>query len=143
MDEFLAAWGSFRHRNSLDPRNGSHWREFHNVDGGRAQQRRELREEGVLVIVPPWVRERPPGLQGQAFFAPPAETRLSKRGGGQPESAVPYRRFWYRNLPPAGGEVSRMPARDKENFAQLSSWWQNVLRTYNGHQRKKRAQVRR
>lgn len=134
MDEFLAAWGYFRHRNSLDPRNGSHWREFHDDAGGaRTLRRRHLGEPaGPLLVLPPWVRRRPPGQ--------PVDQRLSKRDGRLASAAPgPYRLFWFGSWPPAGGEVSRLPARDKDNFVKLASWWQDVMRTYNGHQRKKRA----
>ncbi|KAH9366646.1 hypothetical protein HPB48_017709 [Haemaphysalis longicornis] len=133
VDEFLAAWGYFRHHNSLDPRNGSHWREFHDdAGGGRTTGRRHLsKPAGLLALVPPsWVRRQPrPGVRPYP--------RLSKRDGGS--AAPPYRLLWFSRWPPAGSEVSRLPARDKDNFVKLASWWQDVMRTYDGHQRKKRA----
>lgn len=170
MDEFLAAWGFFKHHNSLDPRNASHWREFHNVNGPRAPRRRDVaKRDDVVVILPPWLRQSAhPGL---AFVVPPAQPvarRLAKREQKQPErpgltfvvppveaqlakrneqptaaSTAPYKVYWFSSWPPAGREVSRPPGRDTANFVKLSSWWQDVIKTYNGHQRKRRGLKRR
>ncbi|KAH6947965.1 hypothetical protein HPB50_022281 [Hyalomma asiaticum] len=171
VDEFLAAWGFFKHHNSLDPRNASHWREFHGVDGLRAPRRRDVsKRDDVVVIVPPWLRQSAhPGL---AFVVPPAQPlarRMTKREQHpagpkltfvvppvqagqqrtkreeQPDAAsgAPYQVYWFSSWPPAGREVSRLPGRDKVNYAKLSDWWQDVRNTYNGHHRKKRGLERR
>lgn len=122
VDEFLAAWGFFRHHNSLDPRNGSHWREFHGAGG---PQRRDVAKKDVVVILPPWLRGP----------APVPAKKLAKR---EEATTAPYQVYWFSSWPPAGSEVSRLPSRDQDNFIKLASWWQDVIKTYNGYQRKKR-----
>lgn len=167
VDEFLAAWGYFKHHNSLDPHNASHWREFHGVNGPHAPRRRDVaKRNDVVVIMPPWLRqpahpglafvvpparhmakrEQQPPRPGLTFVVPPVEpgARLVKREE-QPNgsTAAPYQVYWFSSWPPAGREVSRLPGRDKANFVKLADWWQDVIRTYNGHHRKKRGLQRR
>ncbi|KAL1423249.1 hypothetical protein MTO96_021230 [Rhipicephalus appendiculatus] len=171
VDEFLAAWGYFKHHNSLDPHNASHWREFHGVNGPHAPRRRDVaKRNDVVVIMPPWLRQ--PAHPGLAFVVPPAQPlarHLSKREQQPPRpgltfvvppvepgarlvkreeqpngsSAAPYQVYWFSSWPPAGREVSRLPGRDKANFVKLADWWQDVIKTYNGHHRKKRGLQRR
>lgn len=171
VDEFLAAWGYFKHHNSLDPHNASHWREFHGVNGPHAPRRRDVaKRNDVVVIIPPWLRqpahpglafvvppaqplarhlakrEQQPPRPGLTFVVPPVESgaRLVKREEQQNgSSAAPYQVYWFSSWPPAGREVSRLPGRDKANFVKLADWWQDVIKTYNGHHRKKRGLQRR